>query len=590
MDGKMNTRIIILTAAAALFTATASADDGSQLWLDRQRGTCTARIESTDRSAMARTAVGELGAYWNGCDVTLTRDRSLPDNDGFVIERSAKDGTLTVKARRSAGLLYGAYELLRIQRTRGINTGARTYRNTGGKARMDSAGGDAWAYVASSAPAFAYRILDITGTPCGGMEQGNDDKAAHRLDDVNGSKGTMSIDMMESLTTYCRANASIGINGSVINGGYTSPDILTTDYIDKVKTVADVMRPYGIRVYLAVTTDPPTPTGNLGMADITDKTVQEWWAKKIKEIYKKVPDFGGFFIEACPEGPSRHATDGCPDAYGVNMLAKALAQYRGIVVLRGFGHDGFAGNEPTAMTASKAGDDGGKPAGNIVILPKSKPQDIMANRPYGQAPGSTEPANTWAELPVTQYYLGQASNLTYLAPIWKEFYMPVGDRQLGGIAGTADMGDDTNWRDAPFTQANWYAFGRLAWCPELSPDSIAHEWLEQTFAHDTAFVNPMAAVMAASHEPGIDRKSRNGATPLQYLTALSCMRAGRLDYFASTWQAMRPYVDDEIYTKTAALLSAQLKDAEERRATCMKFLGYTDVRLPLYGNTGKDPE
>mgnify|MGYP002698252070 CR=1 FL=1 len=500
----MNMKRITIAAMTALIFITAKADDGSRLWLNKQRGACTAKIETSDKSDIAQTAVSELAAFWNGCDIILSRDRSLPDNDGFKIERSGKNGSLIVKARRSAGLLYGAYELLRMQQTKGEIYSGKTGQGTNLSAADNKFRISPSVCVSSSSPAFPYRILNHWDNPDGSVERGYAGKSIWKWDEINGEKGTMSMDLKERLTIYCRANASIGINGSVLNNVNASPYILTTEYLDKIKVIADMMRPYGIKTYLAVNFASPMAAGGLETADPADAKVKEWWEKKVKEIYKKIPDFGGFLVKANSEGQPGPGDYHRTHAEGANMLAKALAPYNGIVMWRSFVYGNHEGEDRVKQAVTEFEELDGKFADNVILQSKNGPLDFQPREPYAPIFDRMKHTPMWVELQITQEYLGQSRHLVYLAPMWKEFFTFVSPQQLQGIAGVANTGDNTNWCGHPFSQSNWYSFGRLAWNPELASDSIAREWLAQTFTRDTAFINPMTAVMEASREACVD--------------------------------------------------------------------------------------
>ena len=314
----------------------------------------------------------------------------------------------------------------------------------------------------------------------------------------------MSIDQKEHLTTYARANASIGINGSVLNNVNASPNMLTTEYIKKVKVIADLLRPYGIKTYLSVNFASPMVLDGLETADPLDNKVRAWWTKKVKEIYKEIPDFGGFLVKANSEGQPGPGDYNRTHADGANMLAEALAPHKGIVMWRSFVYGNHKGEDRVKQAVTEFGGLDGKFASNVILQSKNGPLDFQPREPYAPIFDRMKHTPMWAELQITQEYLGQSRHLVYLAPMWKEFFSFVNPKQLRGIAGVANTGDDANWCGHPFSQANWYAFGRLAWNAGLSSDSIAREWLAQTFTHDTAFVNPMAEVMEASHEACVD--------------------------------------------------------------------------------------
>ena len=635
MNNTMKQKRLMASVAAALFLLAANAEDGSNLWLRMQQKTNAAKVKTNDKSAIAQNAVNELTAYWNGGDVTLKKDGSMPDNDGFAIVKPAGGGPVEVKARHSAGLLYGAYELLRMQ-----ETGNSVSNET-------------------SSPAFEYRILNHWDNPDGSVERGYAGKSIWKWDEINGDKGTMSIDLKERLTTYARANASIGINGSVINNVNASPSILSLEYIKKVKVIAGLLRPYGIKTYISVNFASPMVLDGLKTADPLNSEVRAWWKKKAKEIYKEIPDFGGFLVKANSEGQPGPGDYNRTHADGANMLAEALAPHKGIVMWRSFVYGNHEGEDRVKQAVTEFEDLDGKFAKNVILQSKNGPLDFQPREPYAPIFDQMKHTPMWAELQITQEYLGQSLHLVYLAPMWKEFFSFVNPKQLRGIAGVANTGDDKNWCGHPFSQANWYAFGRLAWNPELSSDSIAREWLTQTFTHDAAFVNPMTEVMEASREAcvdymmplglhhifkadhhygpepqgqyphfpiewcpvyyhkadtagvGYDRtragsdavsqyrapyndlynnietcpeeyllwfhhvswdyKMKNGKTLWQNLCAHYNRGVSETERFAAVWQTMRPYVDEERFNHVSRLMDVQVDNAKEWRNVCLGY-------------------
>ena len=635
MNNTMKQKRIMASVAAFLFLIAVNAEDGSNLWLRMQHETNTAKIEINDKSATGKTAANELTAFWKGGDVTLKKDGKMPDNDGFSISKSAKDGSIVVKARRSVGLLYGAYELLRMQQTGNVSL------------------------KETSTPAFEYRILNHWDNPDGSVERGYAGKSIWKWEEIDGNEGTMSLDLKERLTTYARANASIGINGIVINNVNASPSILSLEYIKKVKVIAGLLRPYGIKTYVSVNFASPMVLDGLETADPLNTEVRAWWKKKAKEIYKEIPDFGGFLVKANSEGQPGPGDYHRTHADGANMLAEALAPHKGIVMWRSFVYGNHEGEDRVKQAVTEFKSLDGKFAKNVILQSKNGPLDFQPREPYAPIFDQMKHTPMWAELQITQEYLGQSLHLVYLAPMWKEFFSFVNPKQLRGIAGVANTGDDKNWCGHPFSQANWYAFGRLAWNPELASDSIAREWLVQTFTHDTAFVNPMTEVMEASREAcvdymmplglhhifkadhhygpepqgayphfpiewcpvyyhkadtagvGYDRtrtgsdavsqyrapynelydnietcpeeyllwfhhvswdyKMKNGKTLWQNLCAHYDRGVSEAERFAAVWQAMRPYVDEERFNHVSRLMVEQVDNAKEWRNVCLGY-------------------
>lgn len=290
----------------------------------------------------------------------------------------------------------------------------------------------------------------------------------------------------------------------MLNNVNASPSILTIEYIKKVKVIADLLRPYGIKTYLSVNFASPMVLDGLKTADPLDNEVRAWWKKKAKEIYREIPDFGGFLVKANSEGQPGPGDYNRTHADGANMLAEALAPHKGIVMWRSFVYGNHEGEDRVKQAVTEFNGLDGKFAKNVILQSKNGPLDFQPREPYAPIFDQMKQTPLWAELQITQEYLGQSRHLVYLAPMWKEFFKFVNPKQLRGIAGVANTGDDANWCGHHFSQANWYAFGRLAWNSELSSDSIAREWLEQTFTHEAAFVNPMTEVMEASREACVD--------------------------------------------------------------------------------------
>lgn len=477
MKNKVLMLLLVCTAASSLH-----AEDGSRLWL---RGSCnkqSCRVESNDTSATARIAEQELGVYWHGPAVLLVRDTRTGNEEGFEITSSQDNGSITVKAGSSRGLLYGAYELLRIQDTGLPVTGLRIREK----------------------PSVRYRLLNHWDNLDGSVERGYAGKSIWKWDEIDGEKGTMSDALRRRLTVYCRANASIGINGSVINNVNASPKMLDAAYINKVKVLAALFRDYGIKVYLAVNFASPMAEGGLKTADPLDADVRRWWKHKVDEIYRAIPDFGGFLVKANSEGQPGPGDYHRTHAEGANMLAEALEPHGGIVIWRSFVYGNHDGEDRVMQAVSEFKDLDGQFKSNVILQCKNGPLDFQPREPYAPLFDNIRRTPMMAEWQITQEYLGQSRHLVYLAPMWKEFLSFVSPDSLVGIAGVSNIGDDVNWCGHPFSQANWYAFGRLAWDASLSSDSIAVEWLKQTFTRDTAFVNPMREVMASSREACVD--------------------------------------------------------------------------------------
>lgn len=479
----MRTKILALLTVFA--TMQAKAEDGSRLWLRSDKNSSPTTVKSNDQSPQAIIAEKELTTYWHGKPVTLRRDKAMPDNDGFTIEPTAKGNGLTISARRSTGLMYGAYELLRIQAM------------TAGKANAN----DLLATVKeNNFPAFNLRMLNHWDNLDGSIERGYAGLSIWKWDEIDGVKGTMSLSLKERLTQYCRANASLGINATVINNVNASPKMLSQEYIKKVKVIADMLRNYNIRVFLSVNFASPMALGTLKNADPLAPEVKQWWKNKAKEIYKEIPDFGGFLVKANSEGQPGPGDYKRSHAEGANTLADALAPHKGLVIWRSFVYGNHKGEDRVMQAVSEFKPCDGKFAKNVILQSKNGPLDFQPREPYAPIFDQIKHTPMMAEVQITQEYLGQSKHLVYLAPMWEEFFRFVNPTELRGIAGVANIGDDTDWCGHEFSQANWYAFGRMAWNPTLTSDSIATEWIEQTFTTDKRFIAPVKQMMLTSRE------------------------------------------------------------------------------------------
>ena len=422
----------------ALFSLSASAEDGHRLWL---------------RSELPNDVVEKI-------------DPTMPDDDGYRINGH------TITARTKMGLLYGRYALLRGEQ-------------------------------GESHPFYKLRILNHWDNLDGSIERGYAGKSILWNNDL-------VIDH-EKIAAYAEANASIGINGTVLNNVNASPKMLTRTYINKVKEIAGILRPWGIKVYLSVNFGTPKALGETKTADPLDPQVKRWWQKKAKEIYTAIPDFGGFLVKANSEGQPGPFDYGRTHADGANMLADALAPYKGIVIWRSFVYGAkHHGEDRVNQAVSEFAELDGKFRENVILQSKNGPLDFQPREPYAPIFDKMQKTPQMAELQITQEYLGQSWHLVYLAPMWKEFFTFVKPEKPVGIAGVANIGLDKNWCGHHFSQANWYAFGRLAWNPALSSRQIAEEWLKQTFGNEKGivksreFASAITSVMLRSREACVD--------------------------------------------------------------------------------------
>ena len=450
----ISTLVLLLTGWSS---ATANDEDGSRLWL---------RFDTTNAVKAVKgercTAMNELQTYWQGGIVELKKEKHLT-GDGYTIK--SHGSKIVISAANDAGLLYGAYHLLRLQQM-----GAST-------ASLDI----------SEQPAYELRILNHWDNPNGTVERGFAGRSIFQYPDP------------KRINMYARACASVGINGSVLNNVNAKPEALSTESLKMTRSIANMLRPYGIRVYLSINFASPIKVGGLDTADPIDADVVKWWKNKVKEIYTMIPDFGGFLVKANSEGEPGPQDFGRTHADGANMLAGVLKPYNGIVMWRAFVY-----NPQSSDRANQACEEfmplDGQFSDNVIIQIKNGPIDFQPREPYSPLFTSMQQTPMMVEFQITQEYLGAANHLVYLAPMWKEFFSFVKPASLKAMAGVANIGDDVNWCGHHFAQSNWYAFGRLAWNPELTSEQIADEWLRQTFTGEPKFVDPMKQVMLDSRE------------------------------------------------------------------------------------------
>ncbi len=437
--------------------AATNGEDGSRLWLRLNSSSTTANV-----TGIKGTAMTELQTYWQGGPVVLKRQKGMA-KEGYAIKNQG--GKTIITAASDAGLLYGAYHLLRLQAT-----GQPT-------ASLDI----------NEKPFYDLRILNHWDNPNGTVERGFAGRSIFLNPDP------------ERMKTYARANASVGINGTVLNNVNASPQALSAESLQKAKTIADQLRPFGIRVYLSINFASPIKLGGLKTADPLNTEVIGWWKDKVNEIYKMIPDFGGFLVKANSEGEPGPQDFGRTHADGANMLANALKPHNGVVMWRAFVY-----KPQSSDRANQAYDEfmplDGQFADNVIIQVKNGPIDFQPREPYSPLFTAMKKTPMMVEFQLTQEYLGAANHLVYLAPLWQEFFTFVKPGSIKAMAGVANIGDDTNWCGHHFAQANWYTFGRTAWNPSLSPKDIAEEWLTQTFTNKPQFIAAMSQVMMDSRE------------------------------------------------------------------------------------------
>ena len=424
-------------------------------------------------------------------DVTTLIDASRPNNlgdEGYYIRRSGNRAIVTAGSYK--GLLYGVFYLKRMA-------------DCGNK--LDEG------FTLVESPAFKYRILNHWDNPNLTVERGYAGKSLWKWEELPGK-------IRPEYEEYARANASIGINGTVLNNVNADPCMLTREYLEKVKVLSDIFRPYNIKVYLSLNFAAPKHLANLKTSDPLDKDVIKWWNEKVAEIYSLIPDFGGFLVKANSEGQSGPQDYGRTHADGANMIADALKPYGGIVMWRAFV---YAATSPDR--AKQAVEEfmplDGQFRDNVIIQIKNGPVDFQPREPFSPLFGQLEHTNVMAEMQITQEYLGHSNHMVYLHPMWKECLdsdtyqngkgstvaaetlgKVHGNTAMSAIAGVTNIGDSVNWCGHHLAQANWYAFGRMAWNPDLSSEQIIDEWLKQTFTTDKKFVEPVKEMMLASRE------------------------------------------------------------------------------------------
>lgn len=447
---------------------TAIAEDGSRLWLryDTLRTTRVIGVEG-----MAHDV---LSLFYPGKQVTLNIDASMPDDGGYSISGTANN--LHISAASQTALLYGAFAALRGEkgdshpyfRLRILNH----WDNLDGSIERGYAGNSIF-----------WNLSSLSPNPNASLSKsGNKETKSKRHKEDRNQDKTLSPSDIVHIKQYALACASVGINGTVLNNVNASPLILTSPYLHQVKEYADLLRPYGIRVYLSVNFGSPKALGDVNTADPLDKKVQRWWKRKANEIYRLIPDFGGFLVKANSEGQPGPFDYGRTHADGANMLADALNPHGGIVMWRSFVYGAKHKGEDRVMQAvSEFEPCDGLFRPNVILQSKNGPLDFQPREPYAPIFDQIKKTPQMVELQITQEYLGQGNHLVFLAPMWKEFFSFVDPSNLAGIAGVANVGNDCNWCGHHFAQSNWYAFGRLAWNPFISSEQIAEEWLGQTF-------------------------------------------------------------------------------------------------------------
>lgn len=517
----------MVALATVVLPPAARAEDGYDLWL-RYRPADAARshdlaahataIVASGSDPMLAVAVAELQRGVQGMTgATVSRSTaaqpgaivlakaqagtSLPidtgklGEEGYAIRSTQMNGVpvTLIAANSERGLLYGAYGWLRL-----AQSGAPLDR-------ID----------VRSAPRIGLRMLNHWDNLDGTVERGYAGMSIWdwwRLPDYKGPR----------YTDYARANASIGINGTVLNNVNAKATSLTAAYIAKTAALADLFRPYGIKVYLSVKWTAPMELDGLRTADPLDPQVAAWWKAKADEIYRATPDFGGFLVKANSEGQPGPQDYKRTHADGANMLAAAVKPHGGIVMWRAFvyQHDNPDDRAKQAYDDFKPLD--GQFADNVLVQVKNGAIDFQPREPFHPLFGAMPKTPLMMEFQITKEYLGQSTHLTYLGPLFEEVLKSdtrskgngstvarvidgsLDGHRLTGIAGVANIGVDRDWSGSVFNQADWYAFGRMAWDPDLTAQAVAHEWAAQTFSPDPRVVDPVVAMMMGSREAAVD--------------------------------------------------------------------------------------
>jgi alpha-glucuronidase len=484
------------------------AEDGHGLWL-RQSDAKPVTVLCKKSSPTLDIAKKELLNGWLGApnalvSLSIGGDKSVK-GDGFRIFPNE------IRANTDLGILYGVYELLRMQKI-----GQRIVEKV-------------------CNPSFSIRILNHWDNMDGSIERG------YAGESIFWRKGDNALvttaDDIRLWQEYARANASVGINATVLNNVNASHLMLKPETLKRVRDIADVLRLYGIKTYLSVKFSSPSMIGGLKSSDPMDPEVTKWWNAKVREIYAMIPDFGGFLIKANSEGQPGPQDYGRTHVDGANMLADALKPFGGLVMWRAFVYES-TGHDRAKQAYNEFMPFDGKFRDNVIVQVKNGPIDFQPREPFSPLFGALKKTSVMAELQITQEYLGHSVHLAYLAPMWEEFLKSetfqygVGStvarctdgscspQKYTAIAGVANIGLDTNWCGHHFAQSNWYAFGRLAWDNSLSSSQIADEWIKLTFGPassdfvtkagvsetewDLHFLQPVKHMMLQSREAVVD--------------------------------------------------------------------------------------
>lgn len=560
---RANLKTIFAILAATLSIAGGRADDGSRLWLnykpmeagDELRGEYAAALKGItwqtstpvmDAAAeeLRTAAEGLLGlspameqgplSASQGVVLAFGRDRIISalrpgadlaavGRDGYLI-RSSGD-VIYILGGSDKGVLYGVFHLIRLMQTRQP------------LASLDI----------SERPAYDVRALDHWDNLDRSVERGYAGPSIWEWD-------KLPDEVSPRYKEYARANAAVGINAAVLNNVNANAAFITPEYLARVKIIADILRPYGVRVYLSINFNSPVSVGGLDTSDPLDAGVRKWWKDKAREIYGYVPDFGGFLVKANSEGQPGPQDYGRSHVDGANMLAEAVKPFGGIVMWRAFVYTVDA-SDPLYDRAKQAYLEfmpfDGQFADNVIIQVKNGPIDFQPREPVTSLFGAMTRTPLMIEFQITQEYLGHSVQMVYLAPMWKEVLdqdtyargpgstvaKVTGGKvwpfagKVSAISGVANTGTDANWTGHHFAQSNWYAYGRLAWNPDLTSAAIAREWIGMTFTVESEFADPVEEMMLASHEAAV-----NYMQPL----GLHHIFSGSGHYGPGVWERIRP--------------------------------------------------
>ncbi len=524
---------VLISICILLTVLTLHAENGHKLWL-RAKSTGSVKIICSKSSATLDIAKRELKQTWqgkSGATITLLIVKSDPliKGDGFKLSPGI------IQANTDLGILYGVFELLRRQQT-GEPVTEEVFN-----------------------PSYERRLLDHWDNLDGTIERGY---AGHSIFWRKGRDSLVVTENDKKLwSQYALANASIGINGAVLDNVNASPLILTKAYLGRVQAIAKVLRPYGMKTYLSINFASPSVIGGLKTSDPLNPEVIKWWREKVKEIYKMIPDFGGFLVKASSEGQPGPQDYGRTHADGANMLADALKPFSGIVMWRAFVYSA-SGDDRAKQAYSEFMPLDGKFRDNVIIQVKNGPVDFQPREPFSPLFGAMKKTSLMPELQITQEYLGQSIHLVFLATMWEEFLKSdtyqegigstvarctdgsIYPQKHTAIAGVSNIGLDTNWCGHTFAQANWYAFGRLAWDNTLSSSQIADEWIKLTFGQTSKDTNDFTTPIYADWNENflgpvkqMMLESREAAVNYMMPLGLHCLFAPYNHYGPGPWWA-----------------------------------------------------